>query len=222
MTVRRFSVAGAVCAFVLAVGMQVAAAAIGTAVPVGDASFEVPKLAPNSFATFPTGSTLGTCGLAMPGSPGYQFGCWRVFAGNVDVTGDGYWQAAAGHQTIELNGTTNGSILQAFRVSPSNLYRLSFRLAGDPFFAGQVKLLVVQEQFDANGSYMTGGPLGTYTFDTTGRSTTSMGFVKESVTFGLQSNAAYADIEFQSLTTNQNAPWWGPVVDQVGLRSIAV
>jgi hypothetical protein len=44
-----------------------------------NASFEVPKVPRGSFATFPTGSTLGTCGLAMPGNgmlgtPGYPDG----------------------------------------------------------------------------------------------------------------------------------------------------
>ena len=218
-TSRRLGVASVVCALVLALGMQVGTAATSSPVPVGNAGFEVPKLAPDSFATFPVGSTLGTCGLSMGVGPGYQFGCWRVFAGNVNVTGNGYWQAAKGHQTIELNGTTAGSILQVFAVNPNDVYHVSFKLAGDPFVAGQVKLLVVQEQFDSAGNYLTGSPLGTYTFDTSSNSTSDMQFVKESATFGLEPNAAYADIEFQSITNNGTYPWWGPVIDQVSLRT---
>jgi hypothetical protein len=211
-----------VCALVLAMGMQVASAVTGTPVPLGDTSFEVPKLAPDTYAVLPTGSTVGTCKLAMQVGPGYQFGCWRVFAGSVQMSGNGSWQATKGHQTMELNGNGPGSILQPFVVKPGDFYNVSFKLAGDPFVAGQVKMLLVQEQFDSAGNYLFGNAIGTYTFDTTGHTTSAMGFVKESATFSASPNAAYADIEFQSTTSNGTYPWWGPVIDQVAMKAVAV
>jgi hypothetical protein len=204
-----------VCAVVLALTMQVAGAATNL---IGNRSFEVPAVPLDDYATFPTGSTLGTCGLAMPGSIGYQTGCWRVFGGNVDVVQNEYWNAKNGSQSIELNGTGPGEVLQLFAAQPNHTYHVKFSLSGDPFVAGTVSLLVVQEQFDSAGNYITGAVVGSYGFDTTGHSTTSMGYTTATGTFTTSANAAYDDIEFQSLTNSGSYPWWGPVIDQVTLK----
>jgi hypothetical protein len=188
-----------------------------------NASFEVPKVPRNNFATFPTGSTLGTCGLAMPGNgmqgtPGYQTGCWRVFGGDVDVASSPYWDAKGGRQSLELNGTTGGDVLQLYVAQPNTTYQLSFWLAGDPLLAGTVSLLVVQEQFDSSGAYITGQAIGSYPFDTTGHTAGNMGYQLVTGSFTTGPNTAYVDVEFQSTTFNVSAPWWGPVIDQVTLK----
>jgi hypothetical protein len=136
-----------------------------------------------------------------------------VFGGSVDVAAVPYWAGKGTRQSIELNGTGPGEILQMIGVAPNTTYHFSFYMSGDPFLAGVVKLLAVQEQFDGGGNYITGGPLGTFTFDTTGHTTTSMGYKLMTTTFTTGPNAHYADVELQSLTVNNSALWWGPVVD---------
>jgi len=206
-------------ALILASTVQVAAA--GSL--LSNVSFEVPKVPHGNYARFVNGSTLGTCGLAMPGNgmvgtPGYQTDCWRVFSGDVDVASSGYWDAKGGKQSLELNGTTNGAVLQLYAAQPSTTYQLSFWLAGDPARAGTVSLLAVQEQFDSTGTYITGSAIGSYTFDTTGHSATDMGYQLVTGSFTTGPNAAWVDVELQSTTYDVSAPWWGPVVDHVILK----
>jgi hypothetical protein len=203
-----------VSALILASSVQIAAA--GNILE--NSSFEVPKVPRGEYARFPTGSTLGTCGLAMPGSPGYQTGCWRVFGGDIDVASSGVWDAKAGKQSLELNGSTSGDVLQLYAAQPNTTYQLSFWLAGDPLVAGTVSLLAVQEQFDSAGSYTTGSAIGSYNFDTTGHSADNMGYQLVTGSFTTGPSAAYVDIELQSTTFVVSSPWWGPVVDQVTLK----
>jgi hypothetical protein len=205
-----------VCMFVLAVFAAPASAASKNI--LGNGGFELPKVPAGYFADFVSGATLGTCGLQMPGSIGYQVGCWRVFGGSVDITSKPYWAAKGGKQALELNGNGPGEILQLFGAAPNTTYHLSFYLSGDPFIAGTVTTLAVQEQFDGAGSYLGGGPIGTYTFDTTGHSVSSMGYKLVTTSFTTGSNTRYADVELQSLTVNNSALWWGPVVDNVTLH----
>jgi hypothetical protein len=204
----------AVSALILASSVQIAVA--GNI--LGNFGFEVPKAPRGDYARLPTGSTLGTCGLAMPGSPGYQTDCWRVFNGDVDLASSGVWDARGGKQSLELNGSTNGAVLQLYAAQPNTTYQLSFWLAGDPLVAGTVSLLAVQEQFDSAGSYITGSAIGSYTFDTTGHSANDMGYQLVTGSFTTGANAAYVDIELQSTTYVVSSPWWGPVVDQVTLK----
>jgi Protein of unknown function (DUF642) len=214
-TVKRAGVSMvAACALVLTAFVAPA----GASNILGNGGFEVPHVHAGDFADFPDGSTLGTCGLAMPGSPGYQVGCWRVFAGTVDVASAPYWSASSGTQSLELNGTGPGSVLQLYGASPNTTYQLSFELSGDPFIAGTVSLLAVWEQFDGGGNYISGSPIGSYSFDTTGHTASSRGYKLVKGTFTTGSNADYVDVELQSTTQNNSALWWGPVVDNVKLK----
>lgn len=54
-----------------------------------------------------------------------------VIGGTVDHI-DGYWQAADGVQSVDLNGTTLGSLSQDLALAPSSGYVLSFFLAENP------------------------------------------------------------------------------------------
>ena len=61
-------------------------------------------------------------------------GGWTVSAGNVDLIGN-YWQApAAGQQSVDLTGFTQGTIGQVVHLTPGkNTYHLSFQIAGNPY-----------------------------------------------------------------------------------------
>src|SRR5688500_2819176 len=55
---------------------------------------------------------------------------WLI-GGTVDHI-DGYWQAADGVQSVDLNGTTLGSLSQNLALAPFTGYVLSFYLAENP------------------------------------------------------------------------------------------
>jgi len=217
MKLRRLAMAMVVlCTAALAGEVHSASAATGNI--LGNPSFEVPKAPAGGLARFVTGSTLGTCQLAMPGSIGYQTGCWRVFGGNVDVVNAPYWSAKGGKQSLELNGAGAGDILQVYAAQPNTTYHFSFWMSGDPVYPGTVSMLAVQEQFDSSGSYIIGGSLGSFSFDTTGHTPSSMGYKHVTTTFTTGPNTHWVDVELQSTTFNGNAPWWGPVVDKATLN----
>jgi hypothetical protein len=217
MNIRRFATATTI-ALTLVAALTMQSASASNPNLLGNGSFESPAVTAGRFADFPVGSTLGACGLAAPGSPGYQVNCWRVFGGTVDVVAAPYWAGKGTKQSIELNGNGPGEILQLIGVAPNTTYHFSFYMSGDPFIAGVVSLLAVQEQFDASGKYIGGNSLGTSTFNTTGHTTASMGYKLVTTSFTTGPNAHYADVELQSLTYNVSAPWWGPVVDNASVH----
>jgi hypothetical protein len=56
---------------------------------------------------------------------------WTVKRGTVDVIG-GWWQAAHGKQSLDLNGLEPGAISQEVATEPGKTYVLSFWMAGNP------------------------------------------------------------------------------------------
>jgi choice-of-anchor C domain-containing protein len=98
-----------VAAFALFVGFGGTAAA---APILTNGGFEAPIAPPNNFITAtPTG--------------------WSVTSGNVDIVNNGYWPAFEGNQSIDLNGTTAGTISQSFATTPGQQYHLSFEYANN-------------------------------------------------------------------------------------------
>ncbi|WP_432588152.1 choice-of-anchor C family protein [Streptomyces sp. HD1123-B1] len=153
-----------------------------------DGSFETPRVSANSFQTVSAGGSIGP---------------WQVTSGSVDQIGAGYWQAAEGDQSVDLSGTTGGTVSQTFTTVPGKRYTVTYSLAGNPGFGPAVKtgkVLVDGQNFQD------------FTFDTTGKSTTNMGYVTREVSFvatGTTTTLAFAS------TTNTAA---GPVLDDVRVR----
>ncbi len=99
-----------------------------------------------------------------------------------------------------MNSTSGpGSISQTFTTIPGDLYRVSFDLAGDPGGGLPVKTLRVSAA----------GQSQDFTFDTTGKTTTNMGWVAQNWTF--TATAATTTLVFQSLDNGAN----GPALDNV-------
>ncbi|WP_199443149.1 choice-of-anchor C family protein [Umezawaea beigongshangensis] len=175
---------------VAAAALVVATAAPASAVQAFDGDFETPVVAPGRLVTYSTGQHAGP---------------WTVVGGTVDQLGAGYWQAARGVQSIDLNGVTSGAIEQTFSSPPLAVHRVSFSLAGNPGDAPSVKT----GQLLVNGVVMRD-----FSFDTTGRSRTDMGYVRLHTVFF--STSTSITLRFAS-TSPSNA--WGPVVDDVEVES---
>jgi hypothetical protein len=88
----------------------------------------------------------------------------------VDVVKSSVWKPAAGTQSIDLAGTASGNLQQQFKLPATGSYKLTFKYAGNPTCGASTKKMVVLS------SGASGNVGGTFTFDTTGHTTTNMGW----------------------------------------------
>lgn len=182
----------------------------GTTTPSG-----TPSDPPNS-PTSPPRSLLANGDLESPAlqSPltlskaGDTIGPWQVVEHSVNLTRSDALKAAHGRQSIDMNGdptdtdpATNGAIAQTFATTAHRPYTLSFALAGNVTCAPVVKTLRVQ----------VGPATRDFSFDTTGRSASDMGWRQETVRFTAQSDQTTLRL---SSTTDASSRC-GPEIDSV-------
>jgi len=162
---RLLAKAGMAAAFsgVLAFGALASASAAGNLVTDGD--FETTPAA--SFTEF---------------NGGANFSGWAVGGDSVDLIGT-YWTSASGAQSLDLNGAAPGSVSQTLATVVGQQYTLSFSLAGNPVVNAPdpaIKGLTVTAGSDLSKSL---------TFDTTGHTTSDLGWITKSYTFTASSTS---------------------------------
>ena len=138
------------------------------AAPFQDGSFEINGPACFTF-NIPAGSTL------IPG--------WVVSVGNIDWVGPPpcSWVSSNGTHSLDLVGTGGvGGIQQTFDTVPGTTYQVSFDLAGNVGAPPSIKPLTVTVD----------GVTQNYTFDITGHTANSMGWVTKTFTFVASSTSA--------------------------------
>ncbi|MFI5617866.1 choice-of-anchor C family protein [Streptomyces sp. NPDC051567] len=187
MAVSRSSLVAAVTAGLLAAGSVVVMATPSAAAVsrFDDGSFEYPTAPANAFTTLAAGQSIGP---------------WKVVSGSVDLIGAGFWQAAEGNQSVDLNGNQTGAVSQTFSTIVGRTYTVTYALASNPAGAPTVKtgrVLVDGQNFQD------------FSFDSTGKTFTAMGYVQRQVTF--VANAPTTTLGFVS--TQPGA--YGPVIDDV-------
>jgi choice-of-anchor C domain-containing protein len=130
---------------------------------------------------------------------------WTVTRGQIDYVGS-YWQAADGTRTVSLNGliATAGGISQTFETQPGHVYVVTFALAADPQGDPTVQMLRVEAA----------GQSEDYSFDHTGYSRTSMGYVD--CVWQFTAVATSTTLEFYSLID----AGYGPVLDFVNVDEL--
>ncbi|PJE99514.1 hypothetical protein CUT44_03065 [Streptomyces carminius] len=171
-------------------GVAGTAVAAPTVSRFDDGSFEYPAVAAGTFRTLGAGAATGP---------------WKVTSGAVDLIGAGYWQAAEGDQSVDLNATVPGAVAQTFTTTPGTAYTVTYSLAGNPDAVSPVKTgraLVDGQNFQG------------FSFDTTGRTLTDMGYVTRRFTF--VANNPTTTLGFASTTPNSAR---GPVIDDVRVHS---
>ena len=124
---------------------------------------------------------------------------WVVTKDNVDYVGT-YFAPSEGRFSIDLYGNTSGAIAQTFATTAGTNYTVTFDMAGNPG-GSAVKSMRVS----AAGSSQD------YTFDTSGKSTTNMGWTTK--TFVFMATAASTTLEFASLGAAGSN--FGPALDNV-------
>lgn len=131
---------------------------------------------------------------------------WTLDANTVDVVGT-LLQSAAGKQSLDLSGGNAGTLSQELATTAGQSYRLTLCLAGNPGGEPQVKLMNVMW----NGSL-----LGQLSFDTAGKTFTSMGWVSYTVILPGSMVTGISRLSFQSLANSA----YGPVIDNVSVYPV--
>ncbi|MGW6915310.1 choice-of-anchor C family protein [Kitasatospora sp. NPDC054939] len=153
-----------------------------------DGSFETPKAPANAFTSLTTGQTIGP---------------WTVTAGSVDLIGAGFWQAAEGDQSLDLNGSNSGTVAQRFTTVPGSTYSVTYALAGNP--EGGPALRTGRALIDGQG-------FQDFSFDIAGRTRAAMGYVGRQFTFVAQGPST--TLSFASTVAGA----YGPVIDNVQVK----
>ncbi len=127
--------------------------------------------------SFETGTDPGAT-FTMLTAPSTAITGWTV-GGTVDYVGP-YWQAGDGARSVDLNGTTGGSLAQTFDTVIGKAYIVDFLMAGNPDGAPNFKRLRVSA---------TGTASALYTFSVAGHTRPAMGWQAMSYYF-IATNAA--------------------------------
>jgi choice-of-anchor C domain-containing protein len=201
---RRLHAGAAVIAMVCgisAVAAIPARAGTGTGTQFSDGSFETPVVTPGIFQDLGQGQSIGP---------------WTVTAGLVDLIGAGYWQAADGVQSVDLNGQTAsipgepGAVSQTFPTTPLFAYEVSFALAGNPLSQDSP----LAGPLTKTGEVLVNGQIvKKFSFNVTGKSPADMGYVTEEFTF--LATGTSTTLEFASTNPGEG----GPVIDNVSVES---
>jgi choice-of-anchor C domain-containing protein len=143
-------------------------------------------------------TTLGVGSTAITG--------WTVTAGTIDYIGT-YWTAADGTRSVDLSGNGPGAISQTFDTLQNQNYQVIFNLAGNPDGGPVTKTL---------GVSINGGAPATFTFNTTGATKATMGWVTRFLNF-TSNNSGSTTLVFSSLDNPGTA--YGPALDNVRIAN---
>jgi choice-of-anchor C domain-containing protein len=146
---------------------------------------------PGVFQTLSGGSTVITGWTVSPGS-------------QIDYIGT-LWQASNGSRSLDLSGGNAGRIQQTFNTTVGGTYRVTFDLAGNPNASPIIKDMRVSA----------GGSSADFSFDTTGKSSSNMGWVSKSWDF--TANSTTTTLEFITLTNSVA----GPALDNVSVIALS-
>lgn len=157
-------------------------------------SFEAASVNPGgSFVTLNAGSTA-IDGWTVIGAVDY---------GAIDYIG-GYWQAADGSRSLDLNGSNNsGGVTQTLATVAGQLYEVRFAMSGNPAGLPKVKILSVSADGESTQfSYEVSGSLG------------QMNWAEK--TFRFVADDSSTDLTFQSMITGS----YGPALDKVSVVAV--
>lgn len=156
---------------------------------VSNGGFELPLLL-NAYVTYPIGSAING---------------WTIESGTADLVRASYWDPFSGVQSLDLSGTSAGTIYQDVPTVPGQSYYLDFAQAGNNGGAPIIK---------TNQVWWNGALLDTVAFNTTGHSANAMGWTnREYVVMATNSTTR---LRFVSLANGSS----GPALDEISLLPV--
>lgn len=191
---------GAAFATALVIGAAFGAGSAG-AVSIVNGSFETEGTAHPLSGGFTDVTALNLTAIAG----------WNVTAGSIDYI-NGYWQAADGTHSVDLNGLSAGTISQEITgLTIGHTYQVTFSLAGNPDGGPVTKTLGVTASISTTP----------YTFNTVlGTPTRSnMGWVTEVFNFTAAHTTELLSFVSSTFTGGggQNDAAFGPAIDNVSI-----
>jgi len=161
--------------------------------------------------SFENGSNPPVSGFSTLAGGSTDITGWTVGGSGVDWVGS-YWNASQGARSIDLSSTSIGWISQSFSTTPNTAYRLSFDMAGNP--EGGSGVSKIKNMLVTVGG--NNGAFETFSFDTTGKTTTSMGWANHSFVFTALSGQT--TLTFMSLEPSA----YGPAIDNVNVATVPI
>jgi len=134
---------------------------------------------------------------------GEQFDGWTVTAGTVDTVT--LFQDAEGTQSLDLNGSLDGSIARTLPAQLLTTYKVTFAVAGNTEGPPTVKSGKVQ---------VNGQDVDSFTFSIAGKSSSNMGWVYRSFYFTNVLSTSSV-LQFSGTTGSK----WGAVIDDLKVES---
>ncbi len=135
---------------------------------------------------------------------GTNLGAWSVVSGSVDLINN-YWTPSEGHYSLDLNGTSAGSIEQTFSTVAGRVYTVTFDMAGNTDGGGKVKTIFAGDADNTN----------TFTFNTTGHSKGAMGW--ETKSFSFTAVDSTSTLSFSGFAGNKA---YGAAIDNITVSSV--
>lgn len=130
---------------------------------------------------------------------------WTIDFGSVDLI-KSYWTPAQGSYSLDLSGDQDGMISQSFNTTIDQRYLVSFAMAGNP-----------DDTNHPNKTMEVGLSLGDYyTFNTTGKTHSDMGWVQNS--FEFKATGTLSELYFLS-ANEYNSPY-GVALDNITVTAI--
>jgi choice-of-anchor C domain-containing protein len=151
--------------------------------------------------SFETGTDPRDAAVLAPGSKAIDG--WTVVDADISYVGK-KWQPGEGARSVGL--LCGGGISQTIQTEPDQTYEVRFTMAGDPNATPSLKTVIVS----------LGAETRVFTFDTSGRSTTNMGWASRTHVFKAAAKAS--TLAFRSPKEQCSVP----AVDNIRVDPIAV
>ena len=151
--------------------------------------------------SFESGTEPAGAAVLAPGSKAIDG--WTVVDADISYVGR-KWQHADGARSVGL--LCGGGITQTIETEPDQTYEVRFTMAGDPDAMPALKTVIVS----------LGAETRVFTFDTTGRSLTDMGWAARTHVF--KASAKASTLAFRSPKAQCSAP----AVDNVRVDPVAI
>src|SRR5260221_7092043 len=154
---------------------------VAAALLLGSSAAAAFALSGVSNGSFETGAVVDPFTTLNPGDT--NINNWVVASGSVDYIST-YWQAADGARSVDMNGLVAGTINQAVPTTTGALYKVTFKLSGNPDSAG-----VDSAYYSPSNKQLTLSATGaapqTFSYDTSamGNTKTDMKWAPESYSF---------------------------------------
>ena len=162
--------------------------------------------------SFEMGTDPGANFITLTG-PSSSINGWTVDpGGSIDYIG-GLWNASDGSRSLDMDGNSPGSIRQTFDTIPGATYEILFDMAANPFDGEIIK--------DLRAS-IDGVISNDYSFDRSGTTWDSMGWIEQSFQFIASTNSSTLIFESLESSLPFSPSSWGPALDNVRVNMINI